>query len=491
MNAILLIVGLGLLVVSGPPLPGEGPPAPEPAPVRTVAAPDPLQLDMPGLPPPAAAPLPASPGKAAVPGAFAAPPALPVDKPAPVPVKQAPPSPERLPAFRPVKLPPDETLPAPSPRVFTPHQVRRQEVAPPAPAILRAAGVQTPAIALDKVGPASVRAGEPFVYEIILHNVGPVPAQRLVVEDELPPGTRVVNAEPPPLVQGNRLAWQLEGLAPGEEKHFHVQVQPAGGGAWQGTATVIVSASRALQTSVHGATPQPAPAGQVFVDLRGPESDSVQGHPLAFDMRVTNKGSAPLAGVILHAHLPPGLEHFYGSDIELNLDPLKPGETRTEKLEVIAVHAGRHVAEVSVRAANAAPMVVRAAATVRDDPVLGIRLIGPREAWTTRATEYRIEVTNRAPTEAREVVVMEHLPPGFTIVSLAPGGAYDQARHTLTWKLGSMLPGQKRVLPLKLLTRATGPALHDIVARTDQGHVARLQTVLKFWPARATTGKER
>ncbi len=479
MNAILLIVGLGLLGVSDPPLPREGVATPEAASPRT-AAPDPLpQLDLPGLPPPQPSSVPAVAARTPVPLQPPAESALPAL------VRQAPAAPERPPAFRPVKPPPAANEPDPSPRVAAP----RQDT--PAPTVQRPGGAQTPTIAVDKIGPTSVSTGEPLVYEIVVRNIGQVPALRLIVEDELPAGTRILSADPQPFVQGNHLAWQLEGMTPGEEKHFHVQVQPGAAGEWLGTATVIVSASRTLQTNVRGALPPATPAGQVFLDLRGPDGDAVQGHPLVFELRVSNTGSVPLTGVILHAHLPAGLEHRYGSDIELNLDPLGPGEARTEKLEVIAMHAGRHVAEVSVRAAKVAPVVVRAAATVRDDPILGIRLIGPREGWTDRVNDYRIEVYNRAPTEVREVILVEHLPPGLAVVTAPPGGAYDAATQTLRWKLGNLVPGQKRVLPIKLLARAAGPALHDITAQTAQGHVAQLQTVLKFWPPRASAGTER
>jgi uncharacterized repeat protein (TIGR01451 family) len=378
-------------------------------------------------------------------------------------------------------------------------------------------------VALEKIGPAAVRAGEPFVYEIVLRNVGQAPAGRLVVEDELPPGTGVLLAEPAPLARDNHLAWQLNGLPPGAEKRFRVQVRPAGGGEWKGTATVIASASCELHAHVSGSAPPPAardsapppaspaehlgggapsghrrdsapppaPASPVRLDLRGPEGYVVQGHPVGFDLRVTNRGAVPLSGLLLHAHLPAGLEHFYGSDIELNLDPLGPGETRSEKLEVIATHPGRHVAEISVRAAGVAPVLAWSAALVRDDPVLGVRLVGPREAAVNREVEYHIEVTNRSPAVARDVVVLERLPQGVALVNVAPGGSYDAPSRTAQWRLGGLAPGQTRVLLVKLQARAAGPALNELTARTGQGHVARLQTVLKFWPQRGPADRER
>jgi uncharacterized repeat protein (TIGR01451 family) len=411
----------------------------------------------------------------------------------PVAAKPAPTEPERTPAFRPVR--PESEEESSSLRPHIPEQV-----VPTPPAALPPPGVQTPVIALDKTGPEVVRAGEPFSYEIVVRNVGMAPALRLVLVDELPAGTHVLAAEPQPFVQDNRLAWQLEGLDPGTEKRFQVRVLPAAGADWRGTATVMVSASRELHARVRGAPPapvtEPAAAPEpltcpVLLNLRGPGTFVVQGHPVTFELHVTNKGATPLVGLLLHTHLPPGLEHFYGSDIELNLDPLGPGDSRTEKLEVIATHTGHHVADVSVRAHGMAPVVARAEATVRNDPVLGLRLVGPREAWVGRETEYRLEVANRSPTDVSNVVVVERLPAGVSLVGGVFGGGYDAASRTLRWHVGRLAPGQVRTLALKLVTQATGPALHDITARTAQGHEARLQTVLKCWPPRPARGSER
>jgi uncharacterized repeat protein (TIGR01451 family) len=482
-----MLVGLRLLGVSMPPLPGEGCPLPEPASPPTAvarpAAPDPLpQLQAHGMP---AAPdpvLPSAPGK--------------VEQAPPAPMKLAPAAPERPPAFRPVKQEQED-----EPSRLKPHTPEGGGPGP-SPGLPRPVGAHTPTVALEKIGPGAVRAGEPFVYEIVLRNLGPTPAGRLVVEDELPPGTRVLRAEPAALVQDNHLAWQLDGLPPGAAQRFRVQVQSAEGGEWKGTATVLVAASCELRVEVSGPAPPPAahhavpvrapaPADAVRLELRGPDSFVPQGHPLLFNLRVTNQGAVPLSGLLLHAHLPPGLEHFYGSDIELNLDPLVPGESRTEKLEVIAAQPGRHVAELSVRAAGAAPVAAQAAVTVRSDPILGIRLIGPRETWTGHEVEYRIEVTNRAPTVVPDVVVLERLPQGVTLVTVPPGVSYDGPSRTAQWRLGNLAPGQARVFAVKLQARATGPALHDIAARTGQGHEARLLTVLKFWPQRAPGERER
>jgi uncharacterized repeat protein (TIGR01451 family) len=490
-NAILLIVGLGLLAGTSPPLAPEG--TPEPA-ARGPAAPEPLpQLQAPGLPPapdwPPARPETAPPGGAPLrPEKTTAPALAPLKKVTPAPD----PPPARPPAFRRVTSDPQPEHSSLRPQIPEPH---------PAAPLLPPAGlpsVQTPTVALDKNGPKAVRAGEPFRYEIVLRNVGPVPAARVLLEDQLPPGTQVLAAQPVPLAQDGRLGWQIEGLAPGEEKRFRVEVQTAHGGEWKGTATVMVCAYRTLEASAAGpavppappasapppVAPAPEPQRQVEIDLRGP-GQAVLGHPVGFELRVTNRGAVPLADLVLRAHLPPGLEHIYGSEIELGLDPLGPGESRTETLEVIAAEPGRHAVEVTVRAGGIRPAAARAEVTVTDDPVLTVRLLGPREGATDREHPYRIEVTNRTGVLLRDVVVLERMPQGVDLSGGVPGGSFDRASRTVRWALGNLAAGQSRAVSFKLQTRATGPALNDILVRTGQGYQAGLRTVLKFWPPRA------
>ncbi len=484
MSALLLIVGLGLLAGAQPPV------LPDAAP-RGPAVPDPLpQLQAPGLPP--APELPPAAEKPA-PGADVLKP-NPTSPPALVPLKKVTPAPAappaRLPAFRRVAPEPQPERPAPRPQI--------PETAPAVPAPPAGVpGALTPTVAVDKIGPKAVQAGEPFRYEIVLRNVGTVPAERVLLEDELPPGTRVLAAQPTPLAQAGHLAWQIEGLAPGEEKRFTVDVQAAHGGEWKGTALVMVGAHRTFETAVSGpaappapapAAPAPPPEGRVDLDLRGPVQ-AVLGHPLAFELRVTNRSTFPLANLILRTVLPPGLEHCYGPEMELNLDPLAPGESRTETLEVIAAQPGRHTLAVNVQAGGIQSTTARADVLVREDPVLAVRLVGPRQAATDREQAYQIEVTNRSGGPLRDVVLLDRLPQGVALVGGVTGGSFDKATRTVRWALGNLAAGQVRTVAFKVHTRAAGPALNDIVVRTGQGQQARLRTVLKFYPQRTAAGR--
>jgi uncharacterized repeat protein (TIGR01451 family) len=504
-RAVLLILGLSLMTATGLALAQEGVPLAMPG-----AAPDPLLPlpQLPGAPPVSEVTPPGRPERMVpvTPQHAAAPP------------KQPEAAPPRPPAFRILTPREPEQLVGkdsgnPNPFGLTPPQgqptkserVRPPVVEPPPGAPPTFKGAQTPALALEKIGPASAQAGQSFAYEIVLRNVGSTTAQRVRVDDELPPGTQFVHAVPVPVSAPDRLTWTVDDLAPGAEQHFRVVVLPSSGGEWQGSATVTVSAAQALRTHVNGpvlngpaqaaggqqvgvsgpllnAAP-PAAGGGLQLALKAP-TGVVAGHPVVFDLRVTNAGAAAVAGAVLQAHLPPGLDHVYGGDIELPLEPLKAGETRNFPLDAIAAQPGSHEVEVVVKVAAAAQTVGRAAVVVTEDPVLGLRLVEPKEAWTDRENEYRIEVTNRGRDALRDVSLMDRLPEGVAIVGGVAGGAYDARTRSVRWDLGPLGAGQTRILSLKLLSRVGGPVLNEITARTDQGHQARRQTVLRFQVAR-------
>lgn len=371
-------------------------------------------------------------------------------------------TPTRPPAFR--------RIGASQPAEVRPPVQPRDRAEPPLvqPAAPTGSAVQTPALALDVVTLSQGRSGA-AVYELVLRNVGATRAQHARLEDELPPGARLVGARPTPAVQGQRLVWEVADMPPGGEQRFRVEVMPQGG-AVASRATVTVSATRTSHA-------RPTVAARLAVTVAGPASVPL-GHVGSFEVRATNLGGGALGRLSLAALLPSGLEHLFGTDIETAFDGLAPGETRRLPLELVAVQAGNHEIRVSAKA-DGQQANGRAGVTVTEDSVLGLRVVGPREALTETENEYRIEVTNRSPSSIRGVTLSESLPPGLDLIQ-AGRGSYDGAARAVRWQLGPLAPGETQAVTLRLLSRNTGPVLHRAIAQTDQGHEARLHQVLRF-----------
>jgi uncharacterized repeat protein (TIGR01451 family) len=240
----------------------------------------------------------------------------------------------------------------------------------------------SPALTLEKKGPESISLGRPLVYELIVRNVSAVPALQVRVDDALPPGTRVLATEPEAPVQGDRLSWVLDNIPPGGERHFRVKVQPAAAGDWRGNAcaSVVVSASSSLHTRVLGgngpapaapAAPRPSlperrddrAAMNLSISLAGPQSVAV-GEPAVFQIRITNNGRQALRGLVLRDHVPPGLQHPAGPELEAELGTLEAGKTRNITLTTSAVRPGRFVNEALVATSDGQQAEARAAIQV-------------------------------------------------------------------------------------------------------------------------------
>jgi uncharacterized repeat protein (TIGR01451 family) len=207
---------------------------------------------------------------------------------------------------------------------------------------------QIPVLALEKKGPPAVSLGQPLVYEITVRNTGQVPARQVRVEDELPAGTRLLGAEPAAAVpvQGDRLSWTVDTLPPGSERHFRVQVQPAAAGDWRGTASasVMVSVASGMHTQVvtrNAPASAPAP-GRLSISVTGPDTVAV-GQPAVFQIRISNNGSQALRGLVLRDHVPAGLQHPAGPELEADLGTLDAGKTRNITLTTRAVQPGRFI----------------------------------------------------------------------------------------------------------------------------------------------------
>jgi uncharacterized repeat protein (TIGR01451 family) len=392
---------------------------------------------------------------------------------------------QKPPAFR--LLEPDP--PPVSPSIKVEPLKKPVLVEPKAPA--RFNGPQTPSLTLDKIIPASAEVGKPLVYEIVVRNVGVVSATQVRVEDELPAGTRLVTATPMPATENDRLIWKLEKLDPDKESRFKVEVEPSSAGEFVATAAVIVSLAQTAHTSVKG-LPVPTPIAPVSaakvtgpsmlaLTLKGPERALV-GQAVTFQLWFTNTGSAPLDGLILNVHLPPGLHHPQGNEIETDdFQRLAPGESKKIDLPTTAVQAGRWVMGARITAKNGQQASAEAVVQVSPTPPpLTIRQLGPQKLLLGQEARYRLEIVNPLKTAVHRVRVTDVLPEGLEFRGAEGGGTYTPSLRTVAWVLDTVGPGQKREVSLKVRAKELGSQVKRTVAQADRGSDARLETILQI-----------
>lgn len=479
------------------PLPQAPPAAPPVNTYKPVFAPDdmgrrpiadssqPIARDMNGAPMPPAAP-PVFPAPVAQ-GPAAAPQGAP-----PAPMPSAPPAPAPQPSQAPARTPTIEGLapmpsapPAPQPLAPVPAPAPAPPPAPPpeaprplAPAPAPAADAGTPAPApvanpspllLEKIGPASINRGAPLVYELVVRNVTNAPLSHVRVEDDLPPGVQLMSAEPRPDVQRNKMIWNLGVLDPGVERRCKIQLMPSGVGEIQTCATATFEVSACLRSLVT----QP----HLILKKTGPESVHV-GDKAVFELDLTNDGNGPATGVVLYDCLPQGLEHPQGSNIEAEIGTMAPGETKHITLETRAVQPGRLVNRA--RATGHGLCVTAEAVVMVTSPALALRKAGPRARFIGREAEFDLEVQNPGTAPATNVQVLDRLPPGLEFVSASDNGAYDAETRSITWNLGTLNPGQREGISLKVVGKAEGDYVNQAFARADRNLEARAEAPIRI-----------
>ena len=78
---------------------------------------------------------------------------------------------------------------------------------------------------------------------------------------------------------------------------------------------------------------------KLVVETVGTERAQI-GDTVKLSITVSNPGSGMATGVVLEEHIPAGLQHPAGSELEYNVGNLRPGESRRLDLQLVAKRAG-------------------------------------------------------------------------------------------------------------------------------------------------------
>jgi uncharacterized repeat protein (TIGR01451 family) len=292
--------------------------------------------------------------------------------------------------------------------------------------------------------PDVITPGQTVDYEILVRNPGSTPVAAVRVEQGLPTGMRVMRTEPRAEAQAGRVTWNLGSVEPGGELRLKLAVQPGEGGE---LPEPVVSFAPA---AIHQARIDRSP---LAVSVTAPGTVR-PGDKLKLQIRVANNGAAPVQNVLVRDQLPDGLHLSQGTFVEADVGTLQPGEAKTLPLEVTAVRAGRWVNEVTALADGGQKAQARVNVTVAE-AALAVRLLGPRQA-APGDIELTLEVANPGPTPATGVRLTQSVPDGLDAVAASTGGALDPVNSVVVWSLGTLGPGQKHLIGLRVRARAPG-----------------------------------
>jgi uncharacterized repeat protein (TIGR01451 family) len=342
--------------------------------------------------------------------------------------------------------------PEPGPKLFVPSAA----VSPAAGPVGGLPAKQTPAVSLETIAPEAVTAGADFTYELVIRNDGPAAVWSVRVEDELPPGAKLVAADPAPEVAGTKLYWVVGTLEPAGNRKIRITLRPADEGEVRTRATVTFATATEARVKVT--------RPKLAVELAGGASAKA-GEPTTFQIKLTNAGTGPANNLVLLAQLSDGLTHAGGQMLELKLPALAAGQTKTFPLKVTAAKSGTQACGVTVSADGTKPESARHNVAVVE-PKLTARATGPARCLVKGEPVYLIELTNPGTAGTDPITVTVAVPAGFEFAQASDGGSFGPTTRDVTWRLAGLEPGKGKAVSLKLKAVAPCDVVLKTVART-------------------------
>jgi uncharacterized repeat protein (TIGR01451 family) len=308
---------------------------------------------------------------------------------------------------------------------------------------------------MTKVMPAEAALGEEFMYVMDLQAVACV--ADVVVTDIVPEGASYVRSDPPAKVDGRKLIWVFPEMDAGQTRQIKVWIKAEKEGTLASCATVHALPRVCAQTFVGKAT--------IAITKTGPET-AILGSDIAYNIVVSNKGTAVARNLVVVDELPDGLVAAGGqSHLSYNLGDLAPGASKTLTVPAKAVKRGKFCNGAAVATANAGEAKAEACTTILQ-PGLKIVKTGTKEQFLNRVAKYTIVISNTGDTVLKNVVVTDTAPAPTAIVT-APGAVVTA--NTASWNVGDLGPGQEKSFSINLTSQQAGNHCNSATVACDQG----------------------
>jgi uncharacterized repeat protein (TIGR01451 family) len=321
-------------------------------------------------------------------------------------------------------------------------------------------GPQSPQLTIQKTAPAEVQAGRPASFQVKLRNTGPVAALGVELRDEVPKGARLI-ATTPRASRGVRgeLVWAFGTIDPGKEVSVEVQCMPLEEGVLGSKARVSFQAEASARTLVT----KPRLVVKATAAKR-----AMLGEEVVLGITVSNPGTGAAQDVVLEAHLPAGMKHPAGNELDYPVGELKPNESRHVELKLSAVQPGPMIGAISARGEGNLKAEDRLELEVLA-PKLDLAMEGPKRRFLDREAVYVVSISNPGTAPARQVELVAELPPGLKFVSANNSGQYEDATRTVHWLLEELPTKETGSVELTTLPVEPGEQKLRVCGSADRG----------------------
>ena len=321
-------------------------------------------------------------------------------------------------------------------------------------------GPQSPQLTIQKVAPPQIQVGKTVKFQVKVKNTGAAVAQNVEIRDQVPRGTEL-RATTPQASRGvgGELVWSLGALRPGEESSVEMEVMPIAQGEIGSVATVTFNAAASAKSI--------ATKPELAIQASAPRQ-VLLGQQVVLSITITNPGTGVATNVVVEEHVPAGLQHPAGAELQYEVGSLKPNESRKIELRLVATQAGPISNVLTARGANNLHTEDRVDLEVLA-PKLELTLDGPKRRYLEREAVYTVMVSNPGTASAHQVELVAHLPTGLKFVNANNSGSYDQGTQTVHWLLEELPPRESGSVQLTTVPVAAGEQTIRIKGSAEQG----------------------
>jgi len=338
---------------------------------------------------------------------------------------------------------------------------------------------EAPRIVLQKSGPREGILGEKVVYTITVSNPGATEANDVVLVDTLPTQLAYTDCSVPPTdVQGRVLTWNIGTLDKGDTKSFIVTTKAVEVGS--AVNNVAVTSLQYPEQTTFVETIIGAPALYIIKD--GPElirKDS----PATYSVTIKNNGNAVARDVYIRDIIPAGMSlrgRTQGLALKWDIGNLQPGQSQTKTYTLGSPNTGvftnQAIAYLGEQEVHKTECVTKVIA-----PELKLTKTGDMRVFLNKPARYTITIVNEGDAVANDMVLVDTLPQELEFINSQPRGTLRPGRgedlSTITWRLGSIQPGQTIEIQLQTRANAVGRCRNLAKLRSDSTEPPILQPI--------------
>jgi len=303
---------------------------------------------------------------------------------------------------------------------------------------------ETPTLKTDEGSQVSVitrfvdnpEAGKPCTMEITLKNLGALPLEELVLSQEWKTKPEILEVNPKPFIQEIKWTWEIPELQPGTGKVFQFKVLAAD--------KDNLTFKPAVAYKVATLKKNPEKKDGLLVQVQGPQWVR-RGQRAVFEIVVANLGLTPAENVTIRDKLPQGLRHPEGELIEATLGDIPAGQTKSIRLETLAVENGKFSQNIQVASTNGEKKLYQSDISVSDGQIN----LQWKKSWEDTA-KGELEMILEAKIESIKTgqiqfAIQTVVPEGLEIVGSNPQARYESTDSTnklLVWNNPQVTAGK-------------------------------------------------